>query len=263
MCNPRRVMIHLNRSIEEGWRRTVERTASVSDSVAEMSRVTARVSLGDEMGDSALQMLTRVLAGEFPGHTAWERDAAGVFRRDLGDVVVTYNPATHELSIEAQLTETVSAEARAAAEASGFTVGEVAVEAMGSYYDDDWGGRTKKVALEEARRAAEQKLAAAVDELHRTQHSEVFAKAEAEAETKAEALARAELENRRGAIREALRERLRITLADAEERVTQLLNRAVGEAYRQTLLQLVHDNGGRVLSDVSTGSVVNMELELF
>lgn len=263
MCNPRRVMIHVNRNVEEAWRRTVERASTVSDSVVELSRVTAQVSLGDEMGDAALLMLARVLAGEFPGHAAWDRGADGVFRRELEGVVVTYDPSTHQLSIEAQLAETISAEARAAAEASGFTVGEVTVEAMGSYYDDNWGGRTREVAMAEARQTAEGKLAAAIDALHRQQHREAFERAEAEAEERAAALAREELESRRGAVREALRERLRATMADAEDRATQLLNRAVGEAYRQTLLQLVRNNGGRVLQDVSTGSVVSMELELF
>jgi flagellar biosynthesis/type III secretory pathway protein FliH len=256
-------MVHLNRSIEQAWRRTVEEAATVSGTVVELSRITAQVALEAEMGDTALAMLERVLAGEFEGYEAWERSEGGQYRRDLGDVVVIYNPVTHQLSIEAQLAETLSAEARAAAEASGFTVGEVAVEAMGSYYDDNWGGRTKEKALQDAQSHAEHKLAAAIESLHREQHQEEFKKAESEARMKAESQARETLERLQGEVREAMRQRLRVTMADAEERVHQLMHRAVGHAYRQTLLQLVRDNGGRVLSDVNTGSVINMELELF
>ncbi len=42
-----------------------------------------------------------------------------------------------------------------------------------------------------------------------------------------------------------------------------VMNRAVGEAYRQTLHRLVRENGGRVLTDEKTGSVINMEMELY
>ena len=72
MCNPRKVMIHLARCIEEAWRRTVERTAEARGEVAELARVTADVPLDAEMGDLALDMLERVLSGEFEGFEPWQ-----------------------------------------------------------------------------------------------------------------------------------------------------------------------------------------------
>ena len=33
--------------------------------------------------------------------------------------------------------------------------------------------------------------------------------------------------------------------------------------WRQTLLQMVRENGGRIISDEQTGSVIDMELELY
>ena len=41
------------------------------------------------------------------------------------------------------------------------------------------------------------------------------------------------------------------------------MNRLVGEAYRRSLIHLVETEGGRVLRDERSGSVINMEMELF
>jgi hypothetical protein len=256
-------MIHLDRCIEEAWRQTVEQAATATGEVAEMARVGAQVPLDEEMGDAALLMLERVLAGEFEGFEAWQRDATGRFHRDLGEVTMIYDPASHQLNIEAQLTEMVTAEARAAAEASGMTVGQVAVEAMGHYYDDGWGGRTRQHALEEAQQAAESALREAAARLGREQHSAELAEASERAGAEAQRQAEEELARRQEALRAALREQLQVIMARAEERVYHVMNRAVGEAYRQTLMQLVRDNGGRVLADEQTGSVINLELELY
>ena len=263
MCNPRRVIIHLARCIEEAWRQTIERTANVSGEVTELARINADIRLDEEMGDLALQMLERVLAGEFEGFEPWTRDSLGHFRRELDLVTLVYNPDTHQLSVEAQLTEQVSAQVRATAEAAGFTAGEVAIEAIGNYYEDGWGGRTKERATAEAKEKAEKQLKEAIDELHRSQNIEEFREAENQAQAEADSRAQEELAALQNKAREALREQLQINLAQAEEQVYHTMNRVVGEAYRQTLLQLVMESGGHVIRDERTGSVINMELELY
>ncbi|HEX5702661.1 MAG TPA: hypothetical protein VFX97_05545 [Pyrinomonadaceae bacterium] len=263
MCNPRRVTIQLNRCIESAWRQTVEQVQSVSGSVSELARINTRVPLDEEMGDSALAMLERVLSGEFKEFEPWDRDQQGVFHRNLGDLTMMYDPATHQLSVETQLTETVTAEARAAVEASGFTVGEVAVEAVGTYFDDNWGGRDEGVALEEAQKSADHKLSKAIEELHLQQHASELEAARDQARTQAQILAEQQLAERQAATREALRDRLRVTLAQGAERASHIMNQAVGEAYRQTLISLVRQNGGRILTNEQTGSVINVELELY
>jgi len=257
MCNPRRVTIHLNRCIESAWRQTVEQVQSASGSVSELARINTRVPLDEEMGDSALAMLERVLSGEF------KEFEQGVFHRNLGDLTMMYDPTTYQLSVETQLTETVTAEARAAVEASGFTVGEVAVEAVGTYFDDNWAGRTEDVALEEAKKSADHKLSKAIEELHLQQHAAELEAARNEARTQAQILVEQQLAERQAATREALRDRLRITLAQGAERVSHIMNQAVGEAYRQTLISLVRQNGGKILTNEQTGSVINVELELY
>ncbi len=263
MCNPRRVMIHLTEAIEQAWRATVEGAATAEGEVEQLARITADIPLDTEMGDLALEMMERIMQGEFEEFEPWARDEAGHYRRDLGDITLVYEPGSRQLVVEARLAEAITAEARATAEASGFTVGEVAVEAVGRYYDDGWGGRTRERAQAEAETQAERNLGAAIENLHREQHAAELQAAETEAQAEAEAQAQAELERRQAEVRAALRERLQATLAAAEDRVYHTMNRLVGEAYRLSLIQMVQENGGRVLTDERTGSTINLELELF
>src|SRR5579864_4475737 len=160
MCNPRRVMINLTQTIEQSWRTLIEQTARTEGQVQELARISADIPLDAWMGDLALQMLERVLRGEFAGFDPWECDSDGSYRRDLGNVVLVYRPGSRQLLIEARLTELISAEARGTAEASGITVGEVAVEAVGRYYDDGWYGRDEAQARASAQAEAERKLSA-------------------------------------------------------------------------------------------------------
>ncbi len=263
MCNPRRVMVNLSQSIEQSWRALIEQTARAEGQVQELARISADISLGAELGDVALEMLERVLRGEFEGFEPWERDNEGNYRYDLGDVVLIYQPGGHQLQIEARLTELISADARGTAEATGLTVGDVAVEAIGHYYSDGWGGRTEAFARKEAETRAEQKLIDAIENLHRQKHADEIEAAEIQARTHAEQEAAIALDHARQAMRAAMRERLQVILANAENRIHHVMNRLVAETYRQSLIQLVHENGGRVLSDEHTGSVMNLELELF
>lgn len=263
MCNPRRVMIQLSRAVEEAWRTTVDQTARVDGRVDELARIRANIQLGAEMGDLALQMLERIMRGEFPEYEPWTRDSDGNYCYSLEDVVLVYQPGTHQLTVETRLTEMISAEAHASAEASGFTVGQVAVEAVGNYYSDGWGGRTKERAIQEAQAKAEHDLDEATKALHQAQHMSEVENANKQALAKAQRLASEELERRQTEMRAALRERLQVILANAEDRVYHTMNRLVGEAYRRSLIQLAQENGGRVLSDEQSGSVINLELELF
>jgi hypothetical protein len=256
-------MIHLTRAIEQAWQTTVEQAATATGEVQELARLRADIPLDAEMGDQALQTMERLMREGWEGAEPWTRDPEGNYRRDLGDVTLVYQPGGRQLIVEARLAETISAEARASAEAGGFTVGEVAVEAVGRYYSDGWGGRTEERARAEAQTEAERKLAAAVEALHHQQHADKLQAAEAEARARAERQAADELARRRDEVRLALRERLQATLANAQDRVHHTMNRLVGEAYRRTLIQMVQEEGGRVLTDERTGSVINLEVELF
>ncbi len=262
MCNPRRVMIHLRRHVEQAWRRTIEETASASDAVTETGRMTAQVDLSAEMGDAALMMLERVLSGEVEGFDAWVRDDRGRFIRELDEVVLIFDADASRLTVEARLTEGISAEARASAEACGFTVGEVMAEGLGRYYEDGWGGRTEEGARADALADAERRLDAAIQELGDRQNAEALARGQEAARRDAESAAAAGLEARRQEVRGLLRERVQITLARAEERAFHVMNRAVGEAYRQTLTRMALRSGGRIIRNERTGSVIDVEIEM-
>ena len=136
------------------------------------------------------------------------------------------------------------------------------MEAAGHYYDDGWGGRTEEAARRAAEADAEQKLAAAVEAYHRQVHAPELAAAEGQAKAEAERLAAEELTRVRQNVRAALRGRLQAVLAGAQDRVNHTMNRLVGESYRQALLQLARQNGGRVVTNEQTGSIITLELEL-
>ena len=262
MCNPRRVMVHLTETIEAAWRETVTRNAQATGQVQELARLTADIPLDAEMGDLALAMMERLMRGEYEGYDAWEEDAEGNFRRQLDQVTLVYTPGSHQLVIESRLTELITAEAEAAADAAGFTVGEVAVEAVGRYYEDGWGGRTEERARREAQTEADRRLAEARDALHREQHAGELAAAAAQAEAEAATRAAAALDAARAETRAALRQQLQVVMAEAQEQVYLTMNRLVGEAYRLSLIEMALQNGGRVVSDERNGAVINLELEL-
>ncbi len=263
MCNPRKVMVHLTEAIEEAWRTTIEQTATAEDEIQELAQITADIPLDAEMGDMALQVMERLMRGEFDDYAAWDEDEEGNFRRDLGEVTLIYTPGTRQLIVEARLTELITIEARATAEASGLTIGEVAAEAVGRYYDDGWGGRTEEHARRDAQTEAERRMAAATEALHREQHAGEIATAETAAQAEADARAAEQLAQIREDTRDALRQRLQVVMAEAEDRIYHTMNRLVGEAYRHSLIEMALENGGRVVSDERSGSVINLELELY
>lgn len=262
MCNPRRVNIQLSRSVEEAWRQTVERTANVRGEVSEMASIPIAIHLDDEMGELALQMLSRVIAEGFSGFPEWQQDDDGNYYHELDGVTLVFNPQTYQITMNALLSEEILGEARAAATASGVTVGDLTVEAIGRYYDDNWGGRTEEHAKQEAGRDAEMRMRQAILNLEKEQHAEKLKAAEDEAQEKAEIAARESLEQSQEEVREVIRVRLQSILAEAQEAAFFVMNRAIGEAYRQTLQQLVLENGGNILLDEETGSMIRMEIEL-
>ncbi|MGB1251011.1 MAG: hypothetical protein ACPG8W_10385 [Candidatus Promineifilaceae bacterium] len=263
MCNPRRVMVHLRESIEQAWRTTIEESAEMQVEVRERARVAADIPLDAEMGDLALQMMVRLMQGEFDDYAAWDQDADGNYRRELDAVTLIYVPGTRQLLIETSLVEQVSVAAQASAEASGFTIGDVATEAVGHYYDDGWGGRTETRARAEANRRAAERLQAAVEELHRQQNPDAFAAATAEARERAEAQAAEQLAAAQAETRAALREQMQNTLADAEDTIYRTMNHLVGEAYRRSLIEIARQSGGHIVTDERNGSIINLEVEIY
>ena len=262
MCNPRKVMIHVARSIEEAWRKTIKESAAAGEEVNQLASITAAVELDREMGEAALEMLERVLAGDFPDHEAWSRNTDGDFVKDLGDITLCYQSRSRQLTMTAQLSRMASAKAEAATEVCGVTIGEIAFDAIGHYYEDGWKNRTEEKALDEARHQADIRLARALYELHEEQQQDKISSEREGLQQKAQDQALEKLEESKEEVRTALRQHLQTQLASRRQEAFYTINRAVGEAYRQTLCKLVLDNGGRIISDRQSGSVIDLELEI-
>jgi len=262
MCNPRKVMIYLSRRIEEAWRQSVEQTEQCQADICETGRLNANIMLNEEMGQQSLVMLERVLSGEFEDVPAWERDESGNYIRNLDDAVIRYSPENSNLQIEARLLEKISASANAIQDLCGFTAGEVAAEVVTHYYDDGWGGRTKENVEKEAKIEAERRLDKAIDRLHREQNKEAFFEAEKKAKDEAGKKAKQKLTELANETRKSMQEHLKNVLHNAVSSARYEMNIAIGEAYRQTFLEVVRQNNGSVISDVKTGRVMQLEFEI-
>jgi len=265
MCNPRKVMIHVNKTIEAAWRQMLTEEAEAADLLSEQGEISCAIDLSAEMGDAALDMLEKVLVGEFPGFPAWERDDDGNFYRDLDAVTLVYDLCSRQFLMRARLSEMISVKAAAAAEVCQETSGSIAFAAVGHFYDDGWKGRTEERALLEAQEQVEIRLERALEELKKErlcQESAAESGLRMELKEQAEAEARLKLEEKREALRFQLRRQLQAQLARQQQNAFYEINRAVGETYRQTLCRLVLENGGRVINDQQTGSVIELELEL-
>ncbi len=262
MCNPRKVMIHVTQSIEEAWRKTISEKAAAGEEVNQLASITANIELDQEMGEAALEMLERVLAGDFPDHEAWSRNADGDFVKDLEEITICYQPRSRQLTMTAQLTHMASAEAETATEVCGVTIGEIAFDAIGHYYEDGWKNRTEARALEEARLQADIRLTRALHKLHEEQQQEKITIERVGLQQEAENQALEKLKEIKQEVRTTLCQQLQAQLASNRLEAFYTINRAVGEAYRQTLSKLVIDNGGRIISDRQSGSVIDLELEI-
>lgn len=257
MCNPRRVRVALTESVNERWRREIEETARLESVVNEQLRLSINIPMSAQLGTLPLQMVERILRGD-TGMTPWQQGEDGNLRRQVGDVTLVYTLGSAEFIVEANLSDMVSAEARATMEAEGVTIGEVAVEAVGTYYDDGWGGRNEAHGREIARANAERQVQERIEALHRAQNPEVYAELQAQAEAQAEE----ELARLREEARAALRNQLQARMDSAQEQVRMTVNNIVGEAYRQSIMQVVAQNGGRVLNNSQNGSVMRLEVEI-
>lgn len=264
MCNPRKVMIHVNKTIAEAWRQTLKEEVTVTGSLTQQAEISCEIKLAEEMGGAALDMLAQVLAGEFAGFAAWAQDSEGNFYRDLDDITLVYDPCKQQFVMRTRLSEMFSAKAKAAAELCQVTTGTIAFDAIGYFYDDGWKGKTEKKALEEAAEQAEKRFEYALDELKKeSQTSAESIALRASLEKEAGVEAERKLKLKREALRLKMQQQLQANLALQQQNAFYEINKAVGETYRQTLCRLVLENGGRVISDHQSGSVIDLELELY
>lgn len=171
MCNPRRIRVTATRQLNQAWEREVSRTVELQQQVIGEARV--RQPLDATLGTPALRALESALVAD---DSDWREVEEG-YRYDVEGGYVIYLVDEQALEIVAALPDEVQTSAQASRRLEGTVNTEISAEGEGRYYDDGWGGRTKKVAEREAQIAAQQQL----DNMSRAQ----IERAENEAEARA------------------------------------------------------------------------------
>lgn len=262
MCNPRKVMIHVAQRIEEAWQRQLTESVSLQEQVKAGGSLAINLELSREMGAPAMDALKQVLAEGGPGFSPWEAGEDGCFRRRLEAVELVFDPANQDLSLKLELEKLIDAEGRATAEVGGVAGGEIVFAAIGHFYEDGWKGRTEEKALAEACEQARIRLARARYELKQKESAALVEHESRKLSHKARLAAEQELARCREQTRQALRQEIQARLAEARQQAMFTLNQAIGEAYRLTLCRLAQAQGGRIVSEQRSGTVIELEIEI-
>lgn len=256
MCNPRRVRVHATRALAHAWEQEIRRRVTRTGEAHGEARI--RESLGDTVGAPALTALPAVLA-RTPG---WEQGEDGLFRHVLHGGSLTYDPATRELEISARVAATVTASGEAATVVQAQVNDTVEAEGVGTYYDDNWGGRTEEDAAKDAQEDLERSLAAArqsrLDEENRRAEERESEALDVRAAARADRAFSAASEERARELRLAAEELLLAVGVEGRN----LLHRALAEAYRDALLAYARVRGAERLNVSETDGVLEIEFDL-
>lgn len=152
MCNPRRVEIVATRQLQEAWEREVTRQVTLSSRVAGEARVCQP--LDATLSQPVLRALEIVMAQPDSGWHSCE----GGYRFEVEGGYALYLPEQGTLEIVARLEEEVEAGATVSEILRGEVETELSAKGKGTYYDDNYGGRTEAVAKREAEAAAQKQL---------------------------------------------------------------------------------------------------------
>jgi len=255
MCNPRQIRIRATAHLAEAWDQEVGRQVTLHGSAT--GRAAVRESLAAGLGIPVLSALDRVL-DELEG---W-RPQDGGYRHDLEGGYVHYHPDTGELEIVAEITADFEAVGEARTTVSGAVEDDLEVEGVGHYYDDEWGGRTEATARRDAQANADQELERARSERIEQARAELEAAQGGAVEAQAEQAARASLAERTAARTAALERQAqdRLTAVGVQSRV--LIQRAIGLAYRDTILAYARSRHAEGVRVSGSGGVMEIEFEM-
>ncbi|MFF3329841.1 hypothetical protein ACFYWX_09805 [Streptomyces sp. NPDC002888] len=263
MCNPRRVRVTATREVAEAWQVELERRVALSDTV--VSELEISFPFGGTLGDRTRAVFEGALARD----PHWRDTGDGAYELRLGDGRVTYRPADGTLVVRARLTDTARAEGVAAETLRG-TVRDVAHgEGEGRYYDDNYRGRTRRIADAEARRvaesAAERNARALLDSVRRRAQA-ASAAAERGAEERvrqaATADAAAHLEAERARVRDELDARNRQRVERLGQEALRAVNAVLALAYREALVAFAREQGARDVRVTESPDSLDVEFEM-
>ncbi|GGK97260.1 hypothetical protein Sme01_35750 [Sphaerisporangium melleum] len=257
MCNPRRIQVRATRRLAESWDHEVRRAVELTGEAVGEARVGER--LAASVGAPTLAALARVLA-RTPG---WEEDDDGVFRHPLDGGTISYDPATRELEITARVSERVRATGTATATVRAELDDVLDVTGTGTYYDDGWGGITRRDATAQAGRAAEEELDRQAEQVREQRRRRAEEQAGAGVAEEARRRARDSLDAVRGARGRRLDEQAARVLAVIGAEGRALFHRALAEAYRDAILAYARTRRATgITCSESDGGVLDIEFEL-
>ena len=256
MCKPRRVRVRATRELAHAWEQEIRRRITRTAETHGEARI--REPLGDTVGIPALAALPAVL-DRTPG---WEQDEDGVFRHALHGGALAYDPATRELEITARVVTTVTATGEAATVVRAEVNDTIEAEGVGTYYDDNWGGRTEEDAAQDAEEDLERAFDAArrarMDEERRQAEERESGALDEQAAARADRAFSAAAEARAGELRAAAEELLLSVGVEGRN----LLHRALAEAYRDALLAYARSRGAERLNVSETDGTLEIEFDL-
>ncbi len=256
MCNPRRIRVTATRQLNQAWEREVSRTVELQQQVIGEARV--RQPLDATLGPPALRALEFALAADDSG---WRKVEEG-YRYDVEGGYVIYLVDEQALEIVATLPDEVKFSAQARTRLEGTVNTEISAEGEGRYYDDGWGGRTKKVAEQKAQEAAQQKL----DEITRAQIERAENEAEAQAamdiEAEARTQAQTQLQQRAAQRQEELSAQARQHLDTVGVRCRQAFHQVLARGYRDAILAYARRNGADNIQCNEDGNIMEIEFNL-
>lgn len=151
MCNPRRVRVQATRKIAEAWRAEINQAATARGDVSSEARLVQ--SIDDLLPEPARRAFEQAMRSSPDWLLAGDE-----YHRTVPGGTVVYRPDSGELEIVIQLSVAIEAVGHAKLVAEGQVTDEVSTEGIGTYYDDEWGGRTKETAKQEAEHAANLQL---------------------------------------------------------------------------------------------------------
>lgn len=150
MCNPRRVRVRATRKIAEAWRAEIQQAATARSDVSSEARLVQSISdLLPRPAKLAFEQAMRAAPDWL-----W---SDGEYRKAIPGGYVAYRPDTGELEIVIKLSVAIEAVGTATLVATGEVSDQVTTEASGTYYTDNYLGKTKEAAERSAQAAADKK----------------------------------------------------------------------------------------------------------
>jgi hypothetical protein len=256
MCNPRRVTITLTRELAEAWRREVSRSVQLRGRVAGEARV--RQALGATLGVAARRALHAALEGQVDG---WQ-EVEGGYRHDVEGGYLVYRPDEQALEIVATQEDEVAVEGTASETLTGEVGGTLTVEGQGTYFDDEYGGRTRQDAEQDAAAAAQRNLETETRRRLDQEQQAAEQAADVGLRQRAEAAGQQALRDATARRQAELERRAAERLEAVGHRCRQAFHQVLARAYRDAILAYARRQGAEVVHDREDDGVLEIEFRL-